>query len=207
MIKDISKRFRNIILTGMPGSGKTTFAKIYAIYSGRYFIDFDKYFEVVTKKKASDIFQKEGEEAFRLLEDKVLRKLDKKHNYVIAMGGGTLCCQDNFDFARKLGLIVYLETAVETVAKRIAQDQSQKLMRPMFTNLKTTEEILPIVNELWEKRKEFYEKAYIHLNTDFSSIDNLKLQLGLYEKKNIQREQYKEKVYPKFPKKTAQSVV
>jgi shikimate kinase len=193
-MKDTSKRFRNIILTGMPGSGKSTFAKTYAIYSGRYYLDFDKYLESVTKKKIHDIFNKEGEQAFRALEEKILKKLEKKHNYVIAMGGGTLCNADNFEFARKLGLIVYLCAAPETIARRIAQDEALKLpVRPMFSGLKTPEDVLTRINEIWDERKEYYEKAYIHLNTDFGSIDNLKLQLGLYEKKSAQREQYKEK--------------
>ena len=63
----------------------------------------------------------------------------------------------------------------------------------MFASLATHEEVQEKVNQLWDLRKEFYEKAYIHLNTEFSSLDNLKLQLGLYEKKSAERELYKEK--------------
>lgn len=198
-LKDMPKRFRNIILIGMPGSGKSTFGKTYSIYSGRYFLDFDKYFEVVTKRKAADIFQKEGEEVFRTMEENVLKKLEKKHNYVISMGGGTLCTENNFEFARRLGLIVFLDTPTEVLAKRIYNDKVNKINnRPMFSTLNSQEEILTRVNELWNARKESYEKAYIHLNTEFGSIDNLKLQLGLYEKKSAQREQFKEKNPHKF---------
>ncbi|MES2615881.1 MAG: shikimate kinase [Bdellovibrionota bacterium] len=197
-LKDMPKRFRNIILTGMPGSGKSTFGKIYAIYSGRYFLDFDKYFEIVTKKKIAEFYQKEGEEAFRAQEDLVLRKLDKKHNYVIAMGGGTVCTESNFEYARRLGLIVFLDTPLEVLAKRIVNDNTTKLLRPMFSSLNSQEEILAKLKELWDARKEAYERGYIHLNTEFGSLDNLKLQLGLYEKKNAEREQYKEKNPHKF---------
>ena len=70
----------------------------------------------------------------------------------------------------------------------------------MFADFNTQEEIQTKVNTLWESRKDFYEKAYIHLNTEFSSIDNLKLQLGLYEKKSAERELYKEKNPHKFQK-------
>lgn len=201
MMKDIHKRFKNIILVGMPGSGKSTFGKTYAIYSGRYFLDFDKYFEFITKKKISDVFQKEGEEAFRALEANVLKKLEKKHNYVIAMGGGTICSSENFEFCRRLGLIVFLDTPLEMITKRIMAEQTNKAKtRPLFAGLNTQEEIQTQVNRLWESRKEFYEKAYIHLNTGFGSIDNLKLQLGLYEKKSAEREHYKEKNPHKFHK-------
>ena len=198
-IRDMQKKFKNIILTGMPGSGKSTFGKSYAIYSGRYFLDFDKYFEMVTRKKIVDIFKSEGEEAFRALEDNVLRKLEKKHNYVIAMGGGTLCNEANFEVGRRLGLIVYLQAASETLAKRILLDKEHKMNpRPLFEEEKTEAELLGKINSIWDMRKDFYEKAYIHLNTDFGSSDNLKLQLGLYEKKTVERELYKEKFPQKF---------
>ena len=198
MFKNMPKRFKNILLIGMPGSGKSSFGKAYAIYSGRYFLDFDNFFEYITKKKITDVFQKEGEEAFRALEEMVLKKLEKKHNYVMAMGGGTLCNEHNFEFARRLGLIVYLDTPLDVLTKRIENDKFYKIRtRPMFDGLVKTEEIQTKIDELWEKRKEFYEKSYIHLNTEFSSLDNLKLQLGLYEKKTIEREKYKEKQFQK----------
>lgn len=198
-LRDMQKKFRNILLTGMPGSGKSTFGKAYALYSGRYFLDFDRFFETVTKKKIIDVFEKEGEEAFRNMEEMVLKKLEKKHNFVIAMGGGTLCSDANFEYARRLGLIVYLETPLEVLSKRIFNDRTYKINnRPMFAQCVTENDIQTKLNELWEKRKEFYEKAYIHLNTEFSSQDNLKLQLGLYEKKSTEREIYKEKANQKF---------
>lgn len=206
-MKDMPKRFKNIILTGMPGSGKSTFGKTYAIYSGRYFLDFDQYLEMVTKKKIGDIFQKEGEEGFRALEETILKKLEKKHNYVIAMGGGTLCSENSFEFARRLGLIVFLETPLEVLTKRILSDNLNKLKpRPLFQGSATPEQIQDKVNSLWETRESFYNKAYIHLNTEFSSIDNLKLQLGLYEKKNAQREQFREKNQQKFHKPSPKTV-
>lgn len=190
----MQKRFKNIIVTGMPASGKSTFGKTYAIHSGRYFLDFDKYFEYVTKKKIVDIFQNEGEEAFRAQEEIVLKKLEKKHNYVIAMGGGTLCNENNFEFGRRLGLIIYLETPLDVLAKRIATAHTYKTaIRPMFLSCPSEKEIVEKLNIIWETRKDFYEKAYIHLNTEFGSVDNIKLQLGLYEKKSAERELYKEK--------------
>jgi shikimate kinase len=189
-------------MIGMPGSGKTSFGKTYAFFSGRYFLDFDKYFEMVTKKKIRDVLKKDGEETFLALEEKILKKLEKKHNYVIAMGSGTICHAENFEFTRRLGLIVFLETPLDILAKRILSDQVHKLQaRLSFSHLNTLEEIQEQVNELWESRKEFYEKSYLHLNTAYSSLDNLKLQLGLYEKKSLEREQYnKGKVHNKFPK-------
>jgi shikimate kinase len=200
-IKEMPKKFKNIILTGLPGSGKSTFGKIYAIHSGRYFIDFDRFFETITKKKIADVFAKEGENSFREMEQMVLKKLEKKHNYVIAMGGGTLCSEQNFEFARKLGLIVFLDTPLEVVANRLLQDANNKIrVRPLFKDLQTYEDILNQVKNLWDERKDFYEKAYIHLNTEYGSLDNLKLQLALYEKKSAERDHYKEKNSQKFQK-------
>ncbi len=190
-LKEASKRFRNIILVGMPASGKSTFGKSYAAFSNRYFLDFDKYFEFTTKKKISEVFAKEGEESFRAMESKVLRRLEKKHNHVIAMGGGTLLSEENFDFARKLGLIVLITACDETLASRIWNEQNlKKPQRPLFIECHTYQETLTKVKSLFEQRKDSYEKAYIHLNSDFGSIDNLKLQLGFYEQKSAQKEQF-----------------
>lgn len=194
MIKDMPKRFRNILLTGMPGSGKSCFGRVYALYSGRYFLDFDKYVELITKRKIADIFQQDGEQAYREIESSVLRRLEKKHNYVIALGGGTLASEAIFDFARRLGLIVWIHASAPTLTQRIlAAQQNKATARPAFEGLNTPEAVLQKVTELWESRHTVYEQAYIHLNSDFSSIDNLKLQLGLYEKKNIERTQNKDR--------------
>ena len=190
-LKPWTTKFANIIVIGMPGSGKTTFSKLYALFSGRTFLDFDDFFEKNTRKTISEVFIEQGEEKFRAMESKELRKLDRRKQNVIAMGGGTLLSNDNLAFARRLGLIVYLKTNPETLAQRIFKDQSNPAIRirPLFDQDTTQEKILERINTLFSERETQYEKADIILPTDYSSLDNLVAQLAAIEQK-AQRPDY-----------------
>ncbi|MBX9838502.1 MAG: shikimate kinase [Silvanigrellaceae bacterium] len=191
MTKYWAKRFRNIILTGMPATGKSLFGKIYAQHSERFFLDFDQFIESTTKKTIPQIFEQEGEEGFRALEDKILLKLERRHNFVIAMGGGTLIKPENIAFARKLGLIVLLDLVPSEIANRIF---AQKETRPMFSKCNSLEETQIIVNELIEKRSSAYEQADVIIDTTYNTIDSLKLHLALIERRAGNRE-YMQDVY------------
>jgi len=191
MTKYWAKRFRNIILTGMPATGKSLFGKIYAQHSERFFLDFDQFIESTTKKTIPQIFEQEGEEGFRALEDKILLKLERRHNFVIAMGGGTLIKPENISFARKLGLIVLLDLAPSEIANRIF---AQKETRPIFSKCSSLEETQSIVNELIEKRRSAYEQADVIIDTTYNTIDSLKLHLALIERRAGNRE-YMQDVY------------
>lgn len=191
MTKYWAKRFKNIIITGMPGSGKTTFGKAYAQHSERLFLDFDNFIETTTKRTISNIFKQDGEEYFRTLEDKILLKLERRHNFVIAMGGGTLIKPENISFARKLGLIVMLDLSPQELAKRIF---SEKETRPLFADCHSLSETENKVNELYQNRKDAYEQADVIINTTYNTIDSLKMHLALIERRANNRE-YMQDVY------------
>ncbi len=197
MTKYWAKKFRNIILTGMPASGKSLFGKIYAQHSERFFLDFDSFIESTTKRTIQQIFAQDGEEGFRSLEEKVLLKLERRHNFVIAMGGGTLLKPESIAFARKLGLIVMLELELNEIAKRIF---SQKETRPLFSHCQTVEDVQQLVNNLYINRKEAYEQADVVINATYNTLDTLKLQLALIEKRANNRE-YMQDIYNIMNKK------
>ncbi|APJ03242.1 shikimate kinase [Silvanigrella aquatica] len=198
MTKYWAKRFRNIILTGMPASGKTTFGKIYAQHSDRFFLDFDNFIETTTRKTIPQIMEQEGEEGFRELENKILLKLERRHNFVIAMGGGTLVNPENLSFARRLGLIVMLHLDPKEIAKRIFPT---KETRPLFSKLNTIEDIEKKVNELWELRKESYEQSDVIIDATYNTIDSMKMHLALIERRANNRE-YMHDVYNIMNKRT-----
>ncbi len=191
MTKYWAKRFRNIILTGMPGSGKSVFGRVYAQHSDRFFLDFDSFIETTTKKTISQIFAQEGEEEFRVLEEKILQKLERRHNFVIAMGGGTLIKPENISFARKLGLIVMLDLAPSELAKRIFPF---KETRPLFSNCSNLLEVENKVIELYEKRKNAYDQSDVIIDTTYNTIDSIKMHLALIERRANNRE-YMNDVY------------
>ena len=191
MTKYWAKRFRNSIITGMPASGKSSFGKIYAQHSDRFFLDFDNFLESITKKTIPQIFDQEGEEGFRALEEKVLLKLERRHNFVIAMGGGTLVKPENISFARKLGLIVHLHLTPTEIAKRIF---ANKESRPLFAKYNSIQEIENKVFELLELRKHAYEQSDVIIDTTYNTMDSIKMHLALIEKRANNRD-YMQDVY------------
>jgi shikimate kinase len=185
MVKYWAKKFKNILLTGMPAAGKTTFGKIYALHSDRFFLDFDHFLESMTKKTITQIFQQEGEERFRVIEEKVLRKLERRHHFVIALGGGTLIQPHNIAFARKLGLIVTLSAKPDELAQRIF---SQKEKKPLFLDCLSQEAVERKINTLLKTREDAYNQSDVMLDTSYNTLDSLKMHLSLIEK----RANYKE---------------
>ena len=108
ILSELIRKTRNIALIGMPGCGKSTAGRELATLMGRPFADIDEMIEASTGKSIPDIFARDGEEAFRLLETRILSDEAKKTGMVIATGGGVVTQQENLDLLRQNSLIVYL---------------------------------------------------------------------------------------------------
>ena len=92
------------------GSGKSTFGEKLAAVLKVPYIDLDKSIERNEKKTIAEIFQR-GENNFRKIEAKTLRKTKRYHDAVIATGGGTPCFHDNMIWMNENGITVYLNGA------------------------------------------------------------------------------------------------
>ncbi len=103
----------NIVLTGMPGSGKSTVGKLLAAKLGRPFIDTDEEIEKETGATPSQIFATRGEPAFRDIETAVIKKLAHQNGAVIATGGGAILRSENVDALRMNGRLFFLNRPVE----------------------------------------------------------------------------------------------
>lgn len=148
-----------IFLTGMPGSGKSTIAKIFADRYNFVFLDTDELIEKNTGMKISEIFKIKGEKTFREYERKLLDKLFEKENIIVATGGGFPCYFDNMQRINDLGFTVFLKVSVEILAKRLKDDKC----RPQLSGLTETELIAQLDKTLRE-RKKYYEKAKFIIN-------------------------------------------
>ena len=147
----------NIILVGMPGSGKTTVANAYKEKYGKQVFDTDSYIESI-HGKISDIFEKFGEEYFRKLETDAVRKLCKNDNALISTGGGCVMREENVRIFKSSGKIVYLKAKQDTILKRLEGDTS----RPLLAGNKAER-----LTQLFEKRAPVYESvADIIVDTD-----------------------------------------
>ncbi len=103
----------NIVLTGMPGSGKTTVGKLLAAELGRPYWDTDALIEEKTGMAPGQIISTRGEPAFRTLETEVIRELSSQNGCVIATGGGAVLREENVDLLRMNGKLFFLDRPVE----------------------------------------------------------------------------------------------
>ena len=111
---ELLKEKQNIVLIGMPGSGKSTIGKALAEKLGRNFIDTD---DVITEKHGviSDIFASKGEVYFRDIETEAVKETAKKGGIVIATGGGAILKKENVRALRQNGAIFFLNRPLEDI--------------------------------------------------------------------------------------------
>lgn len=138
---------KNVVLIGMPTSGKTTVGKLLAARLRRAFYDVDELFTaryVMTPRQCIERF---GEERFRELESGIVLSLENAEGIVIATGGGSVLRGENVASLRKNGVLFWLDRPVSLLI--VSQE------RP----LSATREAL---QGLFEQRKDIYERVCHH---------------------------------------------
>ena len=105
----------NIVLIGMPGSGKTSVGKLLAEALGRTFFDLDQAVEESAGKSIPAIFAEEGEGAFRQRETDCARQVAARVGLVIATGGGIVLRQENMEALSATGTVIFLDRSVEEI--------------------------------------------------------------------------------------------
>ena len=109
---------KNIVLIGMPGSGKTTLGKLIAEKLDRDFCDIDEHIEKAQNKKISEIFEL-GESEFRRIERDTIKEISKRQGIVIATGGGAVKYPENLYHLKKNGTIIFIDRDLEDIARDI----------------------------------------------------------------------------------------
>ncbi len=120
---------KNIYLVGPMGAGKTTVGRHLADLLGRPFIDSDHEIEHRTGANIPWIFEKEGEEGFRLREESVIDSLTQKQGIVLATGGGVVTRLPNRNALKQRGVVIYLYTPVEMQLARTLRDKNRPLLQ------------------------------------------------------------------------------
>ena len=108
----LDRESENIILIGMPGSGKSSIGRETAKLLGRPFVDADEEIVKTAGKSVPEIFAESGEEGFRKIETEVLKELGKRSGIVIATGGGCIIKQDNYPLLHQNGRIFWIRRAL-----------------------------------------------------------------------------------------------
>lgn len=140
IISELIKENENIVLTGMPGSGKSTIGKELSGSLKKEFIDTDALIVDREKREISDIFATNGEAYFRNVEKEVIKEVSLRKNVIISTGGGCILNPENIKNLKANGRIFFLdrkpEDLVPTDDRPLANEKS-KIM-------KLYEERLPI---------------------------------------------------------------
>ena len=120
-------QMHNLILVGMPGSGKTTVGSLLAVSLGRPFYDADGEIEKKLGCSIPAFFAQRGEAAFRAVETEVLAELGKRSGCVIATGGGCVTRGENYDLLHQNGEIIWLRrslTELPVEGRPVSQSRS-----------------------------------------------------------------------------------
>ena len=99
----------NIVLTGMPGSGKSAVSSILGVRTGREVIDTDRMIVEKAGMEITEIFRRYGEKHFRDLESEVIREAAARAGVIISTGGGAILRAENTDALRRNGRLVWLD--------------------------------------------------------------------------------------------------
>lgn len=156
---------KNIVLIGMPGSGKTTIGKILSKKVGLKLIDTDKYIELSTGKTIPELF-KEGEEAFRSIEGETINKLSKEKGIIISTGGGIVKDFRNIEALKKNGIIFFIDRPIENIAAN-----PNLARRPLLKD--GIHKLYSIYNERYELYKKYSNVQILNDSTLEEAVDKI----------------------------------
>ncbi len=155
----------NIALIGFMGTGKTAVGQALAKKLGRKFIEVDTLIEQKAGKTIPQIFQQDGEIAFRQLEIEATRDIARQENCVIACGGGIVLNRINIDRLKEGARIVYLTASPSVILRRVAREAGQRPLLQVDNPAQTVAKLLRFRRPLYESA------ADIRINTSRLSID------------------------------------
>ncbi len=151
-----------VYLIGLPGSGKSTSGKRFAKQLGWAYADLDKLVTIRAGRGISSIFQKEGEAAFRQYEQAALHETAASANIVVGCGGGTAAFENNIDWMRSHGVVIWINISLVELGKRLLKSVND---RPMFPD-RHPAAIQQQLQALYESREPFYQKAHIQVDSE-----------------------------------------
>lgn len=169
-----------IVLIGYMGSGKTTVGKQLAKAMGLRFIDLDHFFEARYKISVYDFFQKYDEQAFRLIETKLLKEALQYHNIILSTGGGTPCFGENMKIILEKAFAIYIKMPPTALTARL---HNARRKRPLIRDQKTINLKTYIQNHLRE-REPYYRQAHLVINGQNIDIPQLSENILQYHQPN-----------------------
>lgn len=144
-----------IFIVGFTGVGKTTYGRQLAKTLQVPFYDLDEYIEEQEGITIPEIFTTKGEEAFRIIESRVLESLLDKQA-IVSCGGGTACFHNNMKRMNNHGHTIWLRASAETIFRNLMGTDLH--LRPLLKD-KTEREIKDWILSTIKEREPFYTLA------------------------------------------------
>ena len=167
---------KSIAIIGHMGSGKTLIGKLIAKELNYRFFDSDKIIEKNTQKSIKNIFNDEGEEEFRKIEEKTIINIQNETKIVLSLGGGAILSSETRKVLKTHFITVFLDTDFEILQQRLKKSYK----RPLLIN----ENILQKLKKLDNIRRKYYLLADIKINNYKSPADTVSIFLEEFNQLN-----------------------
>lgn len=170
---------KNIILIGMPGSGKSTLGVLLAKAVGYSFIDTDLIISRKANMPLQQILDTDGLDSFLKLEEQVGEELECTHT-VVATGGSMVFGEKAMKNLRKNGIVIYIKVPIEEIKRRVTNIRTRGIAFHKGDTL----------DDVYKERTPLYEK-YADITVDFpdggdleNTIDKMVAAYKTYVKEN-----------------------
>jgi len=167
----------NIALIGHMGSGKTILGKLIARKIKFKHIDTDGLIEKNSKKKIHEIFNQNGENSFRKIEEMTILNLTDKKDIVLSLGGGSILSNKTRTLLREKFTTVFLDVEISVLVDRLEKSSSK---RPLLMGINIEDKLKKIDNA----RRKYYLFADIILKNQGTVEEALKSFIKEYNKLN-----------------------
>ncbi|WP_313152442.1 shikimate kinase [Lacrimispora sp.] len=155
----MTSKLNNITLIGMPASGKSTVGVLLAKRLGYSFVDVDIVIQEQEGCLLKEIIEKEGQEGFLAVENRINASLNVRHS-VIAPGGSVIYGKEAMEHLKEIGTVVYLKLSYESVEERLGDLADRGVVLKDGMTLR----------DLYEERVPYYEK-YADITIDENGLD------------------------------------
>ncbi len=157
--------FKNIILTGFMGVGKTSVGTRLANDLGFVFVDTDILIEADQKITITEIFSTFGEPYFRDVESRIIARVLENEGQVVSTGGGAVIREENRKTFKQNGVTICLTARPEVIYDRIRHETQRPLLQ--------VADPLGKIRELLASRSPFYHQADFIIDTSDKPVDSV----------------------------------
>jgi shikimate kinase len=164
-----ARSIQNLALIGFMGTGKSSVGRLVADLLHFTYLDTDRVVEARASKSIAEIFQQEGEPAFRAYEQRIVQELTHRRKTVISTGGGLPIQEENLASLKTHALVVGLWASPETIFERVRGHDHRPLLNEA--------DPLAKIRSLLAIREPYYRQADVLVNTEWRSVRDVAVQV------------------------------